>query len=481
MTIQNGILMKFSKLNNVFSGENSVIDFINPDYSNPAPLVEIPKELNPYWQDGVRIFAKLMNMTPLGNVKSLPALNMLLEASKSGKLKNVDTLIENSSGNTVFSMSAIAKLLGLKSTKAVVSNEVTEGKLKLLKLFGVEIIVNEEPICPNPSDKNSGIYKAKVWAEENGWLNLGQYDNLSNPDSHYKWTGTQLWEQLEEDITVFCCGLGTTGTMVGTGGFLKKMNPSIQNVGIVRAPNNPVPGPRTKNLLSEIAFDWVNVVNEIIEIGTKKSYKTSLELIRFGLVVGPSSGFALSGLIKYLEGQKLKNNFLNIRNKNNEVVCAFICCDSPLAYIDEYFEYLDESYFVKIQNEELLKKHSGDKIEAGNLLQEISCEELLHLTTKNETVQPLTIIDLREESEYLKFHINGSTNIAYDSIMNNIELLKPYQNKTLYIVCNRGNKSRFVTQKLNKSSYNAYSVKNGMLEWSEKDFPRWKNDSCVAS
>jgi cysteine synthase len=89
------------------------------------PLVELPDRCNPFQKDGVRIYAKLMNMLPLANVKSLPALNMLLEAEESGRLKKVHTLIENSSGNTVFSLATIARLFDIEKTKAIVSHEVT--------------------------------------------------------------------------------------------------------------------------------------------------------------------------------------------------------------------------------------------------------------------------------------------------------------------------------------------------------------------
>src|SRR5258708_39417802 len=93
---------------NVFTGTNSVLDFLNPDNNPPTPLVEIPQNLNPFYKDGVKIFAKLMNMTPLGNVKSLPALNMLLNKKN---LSEINTLVENSSGNTVFSLAVIGRLL----------------------------------------------------------------------------------------------------------------------------------------------------------------------------------------------------------------------------------------------------------------------------------------------------------------------------------------------------------------------------------
>lgn len=98
---------------------------MNPSKNPFIPLVELPEHCNPFKKYGVRIYAKLMNMLPLANIKSLPALNILLEAEEIGQLKKVHTLIENSSGNTVFSLATIARLFGTEKTKAIVSHEVT--------------------------------------------------------------------------------------------------------------------------------------------------------------------------------------------------------------------------------------------------------------------------------------------------------------------------------------------------------------------
>lgn len=227
--------------NNVFFGENSVLDYLNPDKNPPTPLIEIPKNLNPYKDRNIRIFAKLMNQLPLANVKSLPAYNMLVEAKKEKKLDKVDTIIENSSGNTFLSLAVISRLMGISKTQAIVSNEVSLNKLQLLRFFGVDTIVNQEAICPNPNDKKSGIYKAKKFGIKDNYFNSGQYNNLNNPKAHEKWTAKQIYSQLNGEIDIFYCGLGTTGTMYGCGKYFKQKNLKIFNLGVVRSPNNPIP------------------------------------------------------------------------------------------------------------------------------------------------------------------------------------------------------------------------------------------------
>ena len=133
--------------------------------------------------------------------------------------------------------------------------------------------MNEEPICPDPNDKTSGIYLAKKIGEKKEWFNPGQYDNEANPEAHEKWTGPQIWKQTEGNISVFCAGLGTTGTILGTSKYLKSQSKKIVTVGIARKQNNPVPGVRTPNLLKQIAFDWNNYVDHVKECGTKESFE----------------------------------------------------------------------------------------------------------------------------------------------------------------------------------------------------------------
>ena len=482
---------------NVFSGNNAILDFLNPDNNPPIPMVELSDALNPFRKDGVRIYAKLMNTLPLNNVKSLPSYNMLMEAKERGDLEKIDTVIENSSGNTVFSLAIIGRLLGIKSTKAVVSNEVSSGKLKMLRLFGTEVIVNKEPICPDPSDKTSGIYKAKVWAKENGWLNAGQYDNFDNPKAHEKWTGKQIWEQTQGNISIFCAGLGTTGTMVGAGKYLKDKKKDIKNIGVARLSNNPVPGPRTKNLLREIAFDWENIVDEVEEVGTIDSYKTSLDLCRYGLLVGPSSGFALKGLFNYLNKIKSENRLDNLKNKDGEIICVFIACDSPFPYLNEYFEYLDDNLFPIIENAELLNNEVevSRKIQFSDISEyEITVHEAFDISfdsssrqiwnnlLNNEPVKlkdKVVILDIRSKEDFEHFHIPESLNIEYiDLERKTDELLSKLKDKKVITICYRGNTSKLATSILRNNDIEAYTVKGGMTEWSKENLPRWRPDIC---
>jgi len=486
-------------LSNIFQGENAIKDFLNPDKNPMIPLVELPSYCNPFAKDNIRIFAKLMNMVPLANIKSLPALNMLREAEKTGKLKGVHTLIENSSGNTVFSLATLAQMFGIENIKAIVSHEVTWGKLQLLRLFGTQVLVNKEPICPDPSDKESGIYKARQKGKVKGWFNPGQYDNEANPRSHYQWTAPQIWKQIKGEITVFCAGVGTTGTLLGVGSYLKKRSRKITVVGVARSPNNPVPGVRTLNLLHEIAFDWKKVTDHIEEVGTKDSFEQSLKLCRAGLMVGPSSGFALAGLFNFLSKQKDSGSLNDLRNKNGEIVAVFICPDSPLPYLNEYFEYLDESAFPSIENEQLLinkpERKKKDGVRLQNLIDiEISPEEayqtiyaysqkkiwnLVNNNKKISTKENIKLIDVRAPEEYQHAHLPCSENIDHNEVLQKIDMLsKKWKGMKVIAICRYGRQSMLVAESLRNNGAQAVSVQGGMIEWSLLNLPRWRPKIC---
>jgi cysteine synthase A len=471
---------------NIYKGKQGLYDYLDP-YNAITPMVELPPGLNQFYDDGVRVYLKMMSVTPLGNVKSLPAWGMLYQAQKSDDLKGVDTIVENSSGNTVYSLGILGKLFGISTTKALASHQISMGKLKLLQFFGVQVIINEEPICPDPNDPTSGIFKAKKWSEEqNNVFNPGQYDNSENPNIHAEITGPQIWKQTQGDMQIFCAGLGTTGTMVGAGSFLKKQNKNIHTIGVVRAKNNPVPGPRTRNLLNEVAFDWKETTDEFVEIGTIESYAQSLNLCRNGLLVGPSTGFNVQGLFTSLVQKKQSGKFDTLRNDDGLIHAVVIACDTPFPYLDEYFYYLGADEFPKIENEELLLSHDNNlqNIEADI---EISMDEFIiqaygikkdtfknmHLSEIKKS-EDIIILDIRSEEMYRHFHIPHA-------VWNNIkdDIYSEYKNKKVFVVCQRGVSSVVYAQKLRDNKIDAYSLAGGTIDWSYKDFPREKENTCM--
>jgi cysteine synthase A len=322
-----------SAVDNVFSGPDAIKCFLNPDCNPPAPLVELPESLNPLATQKVRIFAKLLYLLPLLNVKSLPALAMLQECA--GKLDGVHTLVENSSGNTVFSLAIIARSFGIRSVQAIVPIDIAPGKLELLRLAGADV-----RFAP---PEGGGIALARSLGEQPGFHNLGQYGNPANIAAHAQWTTRQIWEQTKGKLTLYCAGLGTAGTVLGAVQFFRENANDVTVVGVHLFPGNAVPGVRSIEGLKEIAFDWESEITYRVGAATKESYKKSLDLCREGILAGPSAGFALAGLLRFL-GEH--DDLDRLRNSDGEVVAAFVCGDTPFAYLDKYSTILDPSDYI---------------------------------------------------------------------------------------------------------------------------------------
>lgn len=339
---------------NVFSGPDAIRNFLDPGNLPPLPLVELPPSLNPLAQDGVRIQAKLMNMLPLGNVKAAPAYNMIEQAADRGDLESVERLIENSSGNTVSSLAITARQFGVDRTFSYVPAEISWNKLQMLLFFGIEPIVNQEPPAPEDNDPRTGVYKARKAGKAADTMNPGQYENLDNPGAHEKWTGPQIWDQTDGKISVFCAGLGTTGTLIGTATYLKAMNPELTIVGVMRGQDQYVPGARTEKLLNVVGFDWRPHVDHLVPVDAEISYRLSMEMSRLGLIVGPTSGMALAGALRFLTEMKEADRLDAFRNDEGDLLCVFPCPDGPLPYLDEYVKYVDRAHFPEIRNKEFL-------------------------------------------------------------------------------------------------------------------------------
>ena len=283
---------------NVFSGPHALQDFLQPDHHIPTPLVELPSALNPFLGDNVHIFAKNMFLLPLLNIKQIVAFNLLETAQAEGKLNGVHTLVENSSGNMALGLAVLAPYFGISNVVVVLSRDVAPNKLEILRLFGVTIEFSDS--APNGM---KGVAYAKKLGQQNGWFNLSQYDNDANPASYEKYLAPQLWKQTEGSITIFCAGLGTSGTMIGTTRYLKKQSPTIAVVGVLPV-HDSVPGVRSKTRIKEASFSWERMLDYKVEVETKDAFKKSFLMCRLGILAGPSGGMALAGLLSMLKEQK---------------------------------------------------------------------------------------------------------------------------------------------------------------------------------
>jgi len=186
-----------------------------------TPRVGLPN-LSP--SDDVRLWAKLEDRNPTGSIKDRPAFFMVAEAERAGRLTPGCTVLEPTSGNTGISLAMVCKLKGYRLICVMPENTSIERR-QLLEMYGAEIIVS-----PAAGGSNQAVAMAKeLSAEHPDWVMLYQYGNPANAQAHYETTGPELLEDLPT-ITHFVAGLGTTGTLMGVGRFLKEKVPGIRVV-----------------------------------------------------------------------------------------------------------------------------------------------------------------------------------------------------------------------------------------------------------
>lgn len=339
---------KFGFKNSVFAGPEGLHNYLCPENYAPSPMVELPSDLNPFAAEGVRLMAKVVPLVPLMNIKSIPAYSMLAEAAARGDLNEVANVIESSSSNTVLSLSVVARLFGIDRTCAIVDHSIAPGLMRMLRLFGIEIFPH-----PAPGHELFGVLaprsdRATRCGSQPGWFNPGQYSNKDNPAGFERYLAPEIWNQTDGKISILSCALGTCGTMVGVSRGLRSKNPDIKVVACCPAKGEAVPGPREKSLLHDVTFDWHDVANAKMELGAQDSFKASIKLLRRGLMAGPSSGMNYAGALQYISELKAAGELDSLRNEDGEIVCAFLCCDSPLPHVDEYFDALGDEFFPTV-------------------------------------------------------------------------------------------------------------------------------------
>lgn len=254
-----------------------------------TPLVGL-QNLSPQW-DGehhVRIWAKLEDRNPTGSIKDRPALRMIEQAERDGLLQPGATILEPTSGNTGISLAMAAKLKGYKLICVMPENTSIERR-QLLTMYGAEIIDS-----PAAGGSNQAVALAKtIAAEHPDWVMLYQYGNAANALAHYEGTGPELLRDLPE-ITHFVAGLGTTGTLMGSGRFLREQVPDIEIIAAEPRYGELVYGLRNidEGFVPELYDE--TVLNSRFSVGPFDAVRRTRELVaEEGIFAGISTGAIL--------------------------------------------------------------------------------------------------------------------------------------------------------------------------------------------
>ena len=267
---------------------DSILDLIGG-----TPLVGI-HQLSP--KPTVRLFAKLEGMNPGGSVKDRIALAMVETAEADGRLLPGDTILEPSSGNTGIGLALVCRVKGYK-LRVVLPENVSAERRQLLEIFGAEVI-------PSPAEEgsNGAIRVAQQLEKEGDVVLLYQYGNPANPAAHYRGTGPEIWADCPE-VDAFVAGLGTTGTLMGVGRYLKEHNPAVQIVAVEPPAGEDVQGLRSldEGYIPPI-FD-PELLDRRFIVRPRESIEWSRRLVaETGIFAGLSSGAVLAGAAKVAAG-----------------------------------------------------------------------------------------------------------------------------------------------------------------------------------
>ena len=420
---------------------------------NPTPLVRLNRVVP--FRD-TQVYAKLEWYNPFGAVKDRVAANLVADGEARLTVQTDQKLVEPTSGNTGMALAMIANAKGYTLTTPL-SIEIPLEKRTMLRFFGAEVLELDDTLCPAPGAPEGAIAKAMEIAERPGFHMLNQYVNEANPDAHYKTTGPEIWRQTEGTVTHFVAGLGTCGTITGTGRFLKEQRSAVRVIGVHPGEGHDIPGVRSIRQLQQTRLFRPAEYDGLTEIQNQAAFELCLRLNREeSIIAGPSSAMALAGAFELVPDEP-----------GNLVVVIFP--DSGFKYASSVVKYLPG-------------------LEAGAAKPAAPRDALLDTMVENVRGNPdLTIdvdaaheqwqahrpfvLDVRPSDQYQEAHIPGAINRPLAALGEHHAGLPGDLDAPIFSVCQRGNASLSGVLFLKSLGYrNVRSITGGTLAWREKGF-----------
>src|SRR5436853_3315379 len=297
------------------------------------------------------VLAKMENLNPGFSVKDRIGISMIEAAEREGKIKPGGTIVEAPSGNTGIGLALAASVKGYKCS-FVMTDKASVGKSRSLKALGADVVSTPGPAKPGTPDHYVSTAR-RIAAETSNSFYPDQYSHPANPEAHYRTTGPELWEQTEGKITHFVSGIGTGGTISGTGRFLKEKNPNIKVIGadpfgsIYKTYKETGKIPETTPYLVEGIGQEVLPVNahmqyvdEVMNISDRESFDTARQLGRTeGIFCGGSTGTNCAAALRVA------------RDLNEDSVVVFIVCDTGEHYLSKFHsdEWMKEKRLLEPQ------------------------------------------------------------------------------------------------------------------------------------
>ena len=264
------------------------------------------------------IYVKIEYMNPAGSVKDRIALEMIEDAERSGRLKPGGTIVEATSGNTGQGLAMVAATRGYKCV-FVMPDKMSDEKVRNLRAYGARVVIT--PTAVSPEDPRSYYSVSKRLSQEiPGAILANQYHNPANPAAHYKSTGPEIWKNMGAELDYLVLGLGTGGTVTGTGRFLKEKNPAMQIVGIDPVGSvyyeywktGKVPDLFKTYKIEGVGEDFMpstidfKFIDHVVPVGDKDAFTITRRMAREeGILCGGSAGMAVAGALAFAHEKKL--------------------------------------------------------------------------------------------------------------------------------------------------------------------------------
>lgn len=257
-----------------------------------VPLARVAADLSP----AIDLYVKLEGVNPGGSVKDRAALAIVQEALRTSELSPGKTLIDATSGNTGISFAMLGAAFGFP-VELVMPADASPERVQILRAYGAELALSD------PAGRTDGareVAHALVSAEPARYFYADQYNNPANPLAHYTTTGPEIWQQTAGRVTHFVAGMGTGGTMMGTGRYLKERNPGVNLIGVQPvSEQKPIPGLKHLATADPVGIYDPGLTDEIVAVDTEDAKAMARRLAREeGLFVGVSAGAAVVAALR---------------------------------------------------------------------------------------------------------------------------------------------------------------------------------------
>ncbi len=304
----------------------------------------IPNSISPK----VEFHAKAEWFNPGGSVKDRAAYRMIQDALSSGRFRKGQTLLDSTSGNTGIAYALIGAAMGFP-VEIVMPTNVSFERKKILQAYGASIIYSD-PLLGSDGARE----KAKQMAESNKekYFFPDQYSNPSNWKAHYDTTGPEIWRQTQGRVTHFVAALGTSGTVMGAGRYLREKNPNIRIVALQPEPFHGIEGWKNMKASTPVGIYDPSIHHELITVSTEAAYAWTRELaLKEGMLVGPSAGGALHGALQAAKDLKEACVVVMFPDGGDKYLSAGIWDKESLQIPEEFIQQMTKQAEAEYPNE----------------------------------------------------------------------------------------------------------------------------------